>query len=124
MLDGVPANQGLHGNDLAALGVELRLVVEHQLVARDGRSQPALQLHVVERALVHRLIEELVAVATQPLRLVQRDAGVAQQGLRVAAVGRVERDAQTRAQVDSPPFQHQRNPDLLQHAPGHVDGIG
>ena len=72
----VPAQQRLHRVDLSCLSVDLRLIVQHELLLSRGPVQVALQAQALARPCVHLLGEELVAVSTLLLGAVHGGVGV------------------------------------------------
>jgi len=59
----LPANQGFCPDDAAAERIDLRLVVQHQLVARQRAVQVAFDQQCLARSAVHVFLEKLEAVA-------------------------------------------------------------
>ena len=92
-----PADQGLDPHDATALELDHRLVVQPVLLVFDRALQVRLELQALERGVVHRGLEDLVAALPPFLRHVHRDVGVAQQLLHIASTVAVRgRDADRR----------------------------
>ena len=96
-----PPHERLHSDCLADPEINLGLEVEDQLVVPDGVSQFSRQLEpggvvVILPGSVHRVS------APGALGDVHRHIGVAQQGQRVLAVVRTQRDADARARMNAP----------------------
>jgi hypothetical protein len=117
----VPAHQGLDSAHLPAGQIDLRLVVQHELV-RDQRrpkflegAQPGVAVAVVDRV--------VDAVPAAPhLGPVHRHVGLAHQDAEAVAVIRAERDPDTRARLQRDTFERVRYREgRLQ---GHRDALG
>ena len=78
----VPAQQRLHGDDRSVAQLDDRLVVELELLSLDRAPQVVLDLHVLDHAGAHHLVEDLVAAAAALLGAVEGRIGVPDQGLR------------------------------------------
>ena len=91
----LPAQQRFEAVDGAGREVGLGLVVQKELVALERPAQPRIQLQA-SRGLVHLRQIELIVVAPLLLRPVHRRIGVFQQQFRVAAVLRMNCDADAR----------------------------
>ena len=89
----LPAQQRLGAGDAATGAIELRLVVQAQLVALQGVVELVFKQQGVRRGRGHALAVDLNAVAAIALGLVHGQVGVAHQRDRVRAVLRVERQA-------------------------------
>ena len=87
-----PAEQGLQADHGAARRLQLRLVVELELVAGQRRAQLALQRQALDRRGAEPAAVELEIAAALPLGMVHGEVGVLQQGLRIVAVIGEERD--------------------------------
>ena len=95
-----PAHQRFDAVDHAAAQVHLRLEVQLQLAAGDGRAQFAADGQLAHRVLVVRGVVVFEGRAA-PLGDVHGDVRVAQQRLRLARVLRKTRDADTQAHFDA-----------------------
>ena len=88
----MPAHQRLEAGDLA-VDMGLRLVVQLDLAAHDGRAQILLQRALFAQLLVHRRLEEADRSARFRFGAEQRGVGVGDQRHRVGAVLREYGDA-------------------------------
>ena len=88
----VPAHERLEAGDLA-VDMRLRLVVQFNLVAHDGRAQILLQHALCTQLLVHRQFEEADRSAHFRFRAEQCGIRVGDQGHCVDAVLREDGDA-------------------------------
>ena len=120
----LPAQQRLDPGDAAGGEVDLRLVEEPELAALDPLAQVVLERQPLERARVHGRRAELETVAPQLLGAVHGDVGAGQQRLGVAAVGRVEADADAGRDVEAMAVQVHRPRDGGQDLVGHPGGLG
>ena len=84
----VPAQQRFHAQQAAAAQAQLGLVEHIQFVLGQGAAQVVFHEQLVAGFGVQRFGEHLHLVFAVGLGLVQRQAGVAHQGLRVATVQR------------------------------------
>jgi hypothetical protein len=91
-----PPDQRLHPANIAALHVDARLVVQHELALLDRPSKVALEGDVLRRLRVHVRRKEAVGVPPRLLRVVHRHVRVAQQALHVARVVWEQGHADTR----------------------------
>ena len=78
-------DQGLEPEHLA-VDRGLRLIVQEQLVACDGRAQIELQREALAQAAVHLGIEEADRMAAIGLGAVERGIGIGEQRRRLGAV--------------------------------------
>jgi hypothetical protein len=87
-----PSKQGLESDDLAS-DLHLRLIIQFQLVALDGRTQVVLDGAPFAQLLIHFGFEK--ADSTSPVRFgtIKRCIGVSHQRLGVRAVIRIKRYA-------------------------------
>ena len=85
---GLPAHQRLHGDDLAALEVHLRLVVQHEILFHHRAAQRRLERHAALHRHVHLRGEVLVGVLAQALAVEHGGVGALHERLRIAAVVR------------------------------------
>src|SRR5215211_2947462 len=90
----MPAQERLEADDLAA-DQGLRLVVQRELAVLDRRSQVVLEGAPLPQPLVHVGLEEPDGAASFLLGAVQGRVGIGQQRSRVAAVGRIDGNADT-----------------------------
>ncbi len=90
----LPAHQRLGPDRRCPAGLELGLVMQHQLAAADRLAQFLQQFQLAVRAHVERLGEEGIAVPARILGVVHRRIGVGHQVAFGGGVGRVQRDAQ------------------------------
>ena len=104
----LPAQQGLGADHLARARVHHGLVVQHQLLAFDGAAQASLQGHALEGPVVHARGAELIVVPTLLLGPVHGGIGALQEGVRVRAVDRVDRDSHAGRDVQVVAVQGQR----------------
>jgi len=81
-----PAHQRLDPGQLAASEVELRLIVQHQLIARHRAAQGVLHHQALERARGQLRGKELVVVAPLRLRLIHGKVGVLEQVIDVITI--------------------------------------
>ena len=84
----VPAQQRLDAGDLAGRHIDLRLIVQRELVALQRAAQRGLQRQALDRLRLDLLGEEAEAVLAVFLGEVHRHVGVLGQRLHVGAVGR------------------------------------
>jgi hypothetical protein len=117
----VPAHQHLAAGHEAAADVQLRLVVELQLLPLHRPAQLDHQRHLVGGADVHVLAMEAVA-ALLLLRVVHRHVGAAEQGAGVGAVLGEEGDADAGADFQHLPVHHERLFERVQDAAGGDGG--
>ena len=89
----VPADQRLERADAVVLEVEQRLVIELELAALDREAQVGFELAALPAPAVEALLEESVGAAPGFLGAVEREVGVAQQVVGVAAVRGRDGDA-------------------------------
>ena len=95
----VPAQQGFEAEHAAAAHVHLGLVVEDELLLVQGLLHATDGHHALFGAAAVFGVEEQVAVAAGLLGAVHRMVGVAQQGVGIAAVDRVDRGAHARGDL-------------------------
>ena len=103
-----PARQGLEPEYLA-VDRGLRLIVEEQLVACDGRAQIELQREALAQAAIHLGIEEAGRMAAIDLGAVERGIGIGEQRRHLGAVARIDCGSDAEAKRD-----------LL---PAHLEGV-
>ena len=99
----LPADERLEPLDRARRELDHRLVVQDELAVVDGALQVRLELEALERRVVHRGFEDLVAALAGLLGHVHRDVGVPQQllgALGTAGPGVGGRDADRGAGED------------------------
>ena len=120
-----PPDQGFDPGDLAALELDHRLVVEAELLVLERALQVGLEFQALQRGVVHRGLEHLIAALALLLRHVHRDVGVAQQLLGVGHLGALggDRDADRGPDEDLLAFQAEGRFERLHHAVGDVDGL-
>jgi hypothetical protein len=92
-----PAQQRLGADQLAGLGVHLRLVVQHEALALDRLAQAVLEVEPLGDDLVHALGVVGVAAAALRLGVVHGGVGVADQDVGVGPVAREQGDADAHA---------------------------
>ena len=80
----MPANQRLRTADLACLGIDLRLVVQFQLLALHCSPQVVLQAPQTRRLDVHLRVKDLDKALLRRLDVVHREIRIAQQVLWLA----------------------------------------
>ena len=88
-----PADQRFGAVEVVGRGIDLRLVVQLELLLRQRVVQIALELDALARVRVHAGLEALHVVAAALLGAVHRRIGVRDQAVRRRAIGRIERDA-------------------------------
>ncbi len=120
----LPAQQRLDAHELLAVGVQLRLVVQQQLVALQRAAQCRLQLQLARRALLHAGREEAPRRLALVLGAVHRRVGVARQDLVVVAVRRIAGDADRHRHAQLVALHHARLGQALQQLAGHQLGAG
>ena len=103
----LPAHERLDAGDAAGREVDLRLVVQDQLVALERAAQLGDQRQPLARVAVARRVVGLEAGA-RLLGLVHRDVGALQQRVGVGAVLRAERGADARVHHDLEPVDLER----------------
>ena len=115
-----PAQQHFHAMQAARGDIDDGLVKQFELLQRQRRAQAAFQVEVQGRRLVHRLREELVIIAAIALGVVHGRIGMAHQGVDIAAIVRIQADADRRRDVQHVAVERkggrQRLDDLLGHA--------
>ena len=89
----LPADQRLDADHAALAHVHLGLVIQHELAGRQRRGDAIDGIAVRAHLAVPLRIEDLVAVASLLLGGVHRLVGVAQQGVGIGVVERIEGDA-------------------------------
>ena len=102
----LPAHECLDPGDLAGPQVDLGLVVEPELVARERPPEVVVEGEPLGGAQSHAVLEDLVAVLAPPFRLVHRHVRVAQQVLAPRGTPvptPPERDPDARRRVEVPP---------------------
>ncbi len=115
----IPAHQRFHARDLESLEIDLRLVVEHELLLLHRMAQFAEQGKARRVVLVELgVVEGMPAVGM--LGRVHGHVGALYQDIRVHAVIGVKRNADARADVESLLLDPERRAQRLQqHARGH-----
>ena len=104
----VPAHERLRPGDRTGVELDDRLVRDVELAALEGAAEVGLQLHPGDgRAVELRLVDD-VAVAAAGLGRVHRDVGAAQQLVGIAAVGRLDGDADAGPGRDLALAEHER----------------
>ncbi len=93
-----PAQQRLGADDAAVAQVDLRLVVDHELVALDRAPQLALEHQPLDRRRVHLLRIEGEGIAAVLLRVIHGGIGIADQVDDIVGIARAEGDADTHGQ--------------------------
>ena len=88
-----PAQQHFHAMQAARGDIDDGLVKQFELLQRQRRAQAAFQVEVQGRRLVHRLREELIIIAAIALGVVHGRIGMAHQGVDIAAIVRIQADA-------------------------------
>ena len=78
----------------------LRLIVEEQLVACDGRAQIKLQREALAQAAIHLGIEEAGRMAAIDLGAVERGIGIGEQRWHLGAVARIDCGSDAEAKRD------------------------
>jgi hypothetical protein len=95
----VPAQQRLHAHHLAPGQRHQRLVVELELAVLERPAQADLELRMPLGARRHVVREALEIVAAFALGEMHGEIGVAQQGVGVLVVDRVDRQADARRKI-------------------------
>ena len=121
-LGALPAQERLRPGGRRVLQLPLGLVVQEELPAGEPLAHAVLQRHAAHVALVHLAGEELVPPLPMALGLVHGGVGAAKERLHVAAVPRVEGDADTGAPVDLLPVDQKRLPEERLQPLGHRRG--
>ena len=119
-----PAQQRLDPEHAPAPDVELRLVFELELAARERLGEILLQRLLLAQLAVHPLLEKAHRARRPGLRPAERQTGVLQQGLGVRAVARSERDPDPRADVGELPAELERLGERREQTIGEVGGVG
>ena len=107
----IPADQNLAAGHGPADEVDLRLVMQHELVLLHGAAQVVFDHHALDGAGIHVALEELVIVASQFLGVVHRRIGVLHHRLHGAAVVGIDADADAEADMDFVPVDEMRRGD-------------
>ena len=89
----MPADQRFDAGRARAIGLELRLEAERQLVAGNRVAQLALDVEAFGRGEIHVGRKELVVVSPGRLGVIHRRIGVFQDGVAVRSVVREDADA-------------------------------
>ena len=118
-----PAGQGLDADQGTGAQVDLRLVVEPQLVQLQGLAQLSLQQDALEGGVGHVLGIELVVVASPVLGAVHGGIGVLQQGLDRLAIAGIDADAHAGGDIELMGAQPQRRGEGLDEAVGLEGGL-
>ena len=105
------------------LGVDLRLIVEFELLVCDRAPQIELQQTSLLNARVHRQFEEAIGVAALRFGPVHRHVGVLQQGIHVLPVAGADRDADADPDIGLASVQIERLGDRLDKAPRQAAGL-
>ncbi len=95
-----PAQQGLGADEFTALGVELRLVVNRELVVVDGPAQLRLEAEALPGLVVELLPVEGITVPPPLLDMIHGQIGLAQQFVMVRIVVGENGDPDTRRHMD------------------------
>jgi hypothetical protein len=95
----LPAHESFEPGHTTGRRVDNRLVADAELSVVERSADVRRQLHPMHDPLVHRRVECLRRVATQGLRCVHGQVGVAQQLIEVA-IGRRDGDADAAAYPD------------------------
>ncbi len=95
-----PAQQGLETAHFTGMGVDLRLIEQHEFVARQRAAQVGLDLHALGIGRLHAGFPELQAAAALRLGLVHGDFGLADQAVDHVAVIRRHAGADADRDVD------------------------
>ena len=103
--------------------VELRLIVKDELVALQCLVQRGLEREALRRFASQERRAELIAVASRFFRLIESGVGVLEQGFGVAAVLRIERDADAGGDVEFMTIDGDRLRDGLQDLARHLRHI-
>ena len=119
----VPAHQRLDPDHPVGRELELRLVVDDELLAGQRLAQLALEGHRAAGGDVHLGGEEAVGVAARLLGPVHGELGVLQQRLDGAAVGRGHGDADAGADVHLAGADHERRGEGLAQPPRQLGRI-
>ena len=109
----VPAQQRLHGDELVAGEIDLRLIGERELAGRQRAAQVDLERAARLDARVHVRLEEAERAAPLGLGAIEREVGAFHQVVGGAAVVRRERDADADAGIDLLPVDLDRLGDDL-----------
>jgi hypothetical protein len=96
-----PAYQRLDSGDRPGRKVDLGLVMQYKFVPLEGAAQAAFEELPLDGTHVHVLGEELVVVAPLILCVVHRRIRTPDQGVRVAAVVRIDADTDTRRNMQA-----------------------
>jgi hypothetical protein len=92
----MPAQQRLGADHRPRREIDLRLVVELELLARQGLVQILLERLALAQLAVHRALEEAERLHALALGPDERQTGLLEQLLRIARTGRADRDADAR----------------------------
>ena len=115
-----PAYQRLDAVNEAGLGVDLRLIVQLELLERERLVQVALQLHPLLGRGIHAFRVALNVVPAALLGAVHGGVGVGDERLRALAVGRKHGDADARGGVQVDAVETDRELERLDGAPRDV----
>ncbi len=114
----IPPQQHLGARDQSAAEVQLRLVMELELVPLDGVAHLHDERELVGRARLVLLAVEAVADAGL-LRHVHRHVRMAQERARVRGVRRIDGDPDRGADFEHLPLDDERLLERVEDAPGH-----
>jgi hypothetical protein len=108
MLRVLPAQQGLDRRHAPAIDLNLRLIVQDELVLREGLPQLAFQRELSRHPCRHLVGVEDVAL-TGGLRALQGRLGIREQRFRGRSVIRIQRDADAHGDAELGGRQHNRS---------------
>ena len=111
-----PAKQGFRPGDLSRSQIDLRLIVQRELLPFQSASQAFLDRLPLHGAHVHRGREKLIALAPMFLGLVHRGIGILDQRLRIQAVIGIDADADAGGDVKLVLVDRMRLGHRLQHS--------
>src|SRR4029450_2010356 len=97
-----PADQRFDAASVELAGIDDRLVMQLELIARDRSAHVILELAALARCRLHGGLEQAVAIASERLGPVEGEIGILEQRIRIASILRRERDADTGLDRESP----------------------
>jgi len=119
----VPSKERFESDDFPGVHVDLRLVVQEELVTLERGTQTVSDGETIGEILVHVRRVDPVVVAAVALYPVHRRIGVLEKRFRVSTVERMHRDPDTRGHVEILTFEHERSRQRVHDALSDEDRV-